>query len=132
MESRDYECDLQGIINNAVYLNYLEHTRHSFLRHIGLDFGQLHSEGVDAVVRRIEIDYHRSLTGMNAFVSGLQVSTKGKLQYVFDQSIRRIPGDEAVVTARSYVAFVTEGKPVRPPGKVIDALTTWLSEKPEA
>ncbi len=28
---RDYECDLQGIVNNAVYLNYLEHTRHQYL-----------------------------------------------------------------------------------------------------
>jgi len=23
-EVRDYECDLQGIVNNAVYQNYLE------------------------------------------------------------------------------------------------------------
>ncbi|MBU2223338.1 MAG: acyl-CoA thioesterase, partial [Gammaproteobacteria bacterium] len=22
---RDYECDMQGIVNNAVYFNYLEH-----------------------------------------------------------------------------------------------------------
>ncbi|NLI24182.1 MAG: acyl-CoA thioesterase, partial [Bacteroidales bacterium] len=25
MEVRDYECDIQGIVNNAVYMNYLEH-----------------------------------------------------------------------------------------------------------
>jgi len=36
---RDYECDLQGIVNNAVYLHYLEHTRHEFLKQSGIDFG---------------------------------------------------------------------------------------------
>lgn len=29
---RDYECDLAGMVNNATYLNYIEHTRHEFLK----------------------------------------------------------------------------------------------------
>ena len=131
MESRDHECDLQGIINNAVYLNYLEHTRHKFLRHIGLDFKKMHSEGVDAVVRRMEIDYRRSLGGMEEFSSHLQTSPKGKLQYVFDQSIRSETSGEEMVRARTLVAFVKEGKPIKPPDIVISAIERWLSEKPE-
>ena len=31
---RDYECDLQGIVNNAVYMHYLEFTRNEFLNKI--------------------------------------------------------------------------------------------------
>ena len=31
MKVRDYECDLQGIVNNANYQHYLEHTHHEFL-----------------------------------------------------------------------------------------------------
>ena len=27
MEVRDYECDIEGIVNNANYLHYTEHTR---------------------------------------------------------------------------------------------------------
>jgi len=55
-EVRDYECDLQGIVNNARYLNYLEHTRHKYLLSKGIDFARLHNEGIDLVVSRIEID----------------------------------------------------------------------------
>jgi len=33
---RDYGLDSFGVINNAVYQNYLEHTRHQFLESQGL------------------------------------------------------------------------------------------------
>ncbi len=38
MKVRDYECDLQGIVNNANYQHYLEHTRHEFLLSAGVSF----------------------------------------------------------------------------------------------
>lgn len=38
MKVRDYECDLQGIVNNANYQHYLEHTRHEFLLSTGVSF----------------------------------------------------------------------------------------------
>ena len=41
MEVRDYECDLQGVVNNSVYQNYLEHTRHKYLKSTGIDFAEL-------------------------------------------------------------------------------------------
>ena len=53
MKVRDYECDIQGVVNNAVYQNYLEHTRHEFIKEVGLDFAKLHEEGIDPVVYRI-------------------------------------------------------------------------------
>ena len=42
---RDYECDLQGIVNNAVYQHYLEHARHTFLEEVGLNFHTLRRQG---------------------------------------------------------------------------------------
>ena len=50
MKVRDYECDLQGIVNNANYQHYIEHTRHEFLLSAGISFAQLHEQGIDAVV----------------------------------------------------------------------------------
>lgn len=45
MKVRDYECDLQGIVNNANYQHYLEHTRHEFLLSAGVSFAGLHGAG---------------------------------------------------------------------------------------
>ena len=42
MEVRDYECDIQGIVNNANYLHYTEHTRHLYLQSLGVSFAKLH------------------------------------------------------------------------------------------
>ena len=54
MEVRDYECDIEGIVNNANYLHYMEHTRHLFLKECGLSFAEMHNKGVDAVVAENE------------------------------------------------------------------------------
>ena len=50
MAVRDYECDMQGVVNNAVYQNYLEHARHEFLKLHGLDFAVLAKAGINLVV----------------------------------------------------------------------------------
>lgn len=107
---RDYECDLQGVVNNAVYLNYLEHTRHSYLLSRGVDFAALHAAGIDAVVSRIEIDYKRSLTSGNTFESILEDEPQGRMRHVFHQEIRR--GDELIVKAKVIAAVTQNGRPV--------------------
>ena len=53
---RDYECDLQGIVNNANYQHYLEHCRHEFLLANNISFAKLHDEGTDAVVARLSMN----------------------------------------------------------------------------
>ena len=72
MEVRDYECDIQGIVNNANYLHYTEHTRHLFLKHTGLSFAGLHEKGVDAVVARMTLQYKTPLQCDDILVSKLR------------------------------------------------------------
>ena len=52
MKVRDYECDLQGVVNNANYQHYMEHARHEFLESTGTTFSALHARGIDAMVSR--------------------------------------------------------------------------------
>lgn len=94
---RDYECDLQGVVNNSVYQNYLEHTRHEFFKSIGLDFAAMHYEGIDAFVTRVEIRYRYPLRSGDKFVCRLNIEKRGKLSYVFYEDIYRLNDEKLIV-----------------------------------
>ena len=110
---RDYECDLQGIVNNGVYLNYFEHARHSFLITKKIDFAALHREGVDLVVSRIEIDYKRSLTSGDLFVVRINILSEGQLRLVFEQDIFKLPDYKLVAHAKVIGVGIRNGRPLR-------------------
>lgn len=110
---RDYECDLQGIVNNSVYQNYLEHTRHEFLEKVGLNFAQMHADGVDAVVIRVEIDYKQSLRSGDQFVCKLNLAREGHLKFIFLQDIYRLP-DMKLMTRGKVTAATINNKTGRP------------------
>lgn len=67
LDVRDYECDLQGIVNNAIYQHYLEHARHQYLQSLGLSFARFHEQGHDLVLTRAEIDYKTPLRSGDRF-----------------------------------------------------------------
>ncbi len=113
MSVRDYECDLQGIVNNANYLHYLEHARHQYLLGRNIDFARLHREGIDLIVSRIEIDYKHSLTTNETFRIGINVKREGYLRVVFEQEIRRLPDNKLVVKAKVIGVGIRNGRPIR-------------------
>ncbi len=94
MEVRDYECDIEGIVNNANYLHYTEHTRHLFLKQCGLSFAQMHEQGVDAVVARMNLQFKTPLRCDDEFLSRLWLEKQG-IKYIFHQDIFRA-SDEAL------------------------------------
>jgi acyl-CoA thioester hydrolase len=112
LQVRDYECDLQGIVNNAVYQNYLEHCRHKFLNHVGLDFAQLHNDGIDAVVIRAELDYKFPLRPGDDFLVRLKIGKHGKLRIIFEQQIIRKKDEKLMVNARIITVLTKNGRPV--------------------
>jgi len=89
LDVRDYECDMQGVVNNSVYQNYLEHTRHKYLHHIGLDFAMLTEKGINLMVIRVEIDYKSPLRSGDSFISGLRMVRLSPLRFGFEQFIYR-------------------------------------------
>ncbi|MCI5210943.1 MAG: acyl-CoA thioesterase, partial [Candidatus Electrothrix sp. ATG2] len=97
---RDYECDLQGIVNNAVYQNYLEHTRHEYLKSIGIDFKDFTDRGINLVVVRVELDYKYPLTSGDDFAVRLNFVRESKLKFAFMQDIYRLSDEKLILKGK--------------------------------
>jgi len=118
---RDYECDLQGVVNNANYQHYLEHARHEFLVSRGISFARLHEEGTDLVVTRIEINYKYSLRSRDRFVVKLNLRREGHLRLVFEQAVCRLPDEKLIAEAEVTGVATKNGRPVSP-GNLVSLL----------
>ncbi|PLX04436.1 MAG: thioesterase [Marinilabiliales bacterium] len=94
---RDYECDIQGVVNNSVYQNYLEHTRHEYLKSLNIDFAELAERGIFLMVKRVEIDYQRPLKSGDSFISVLRMERISQLRFGFVQHIYRLPDKKLMV-----------------------------------
>lgn len=94
LKVRDYECDLQGVVNNANYQHYMEHTRHEFLESLGVNFGKMHEDGLDAFVTKVSISYKKSLRSGDFFRSALRCEMHHP-KLVFYQDILHTDGTMA-------------------------------------
>ncbi len=112
MEVRDYECDIEGIVNNAVYLNYLEHARHAYIKQKGFTFAALTQKGIHLVVTRIEADYLYPLRSGDKFYVTASMERVSKLRFGFSQDIFRMPDNKPVLRAKVIgTSLNAEGKP---------------------
>ncbi len=115
MAVRDYECDLQGVVNNAVYQNYLEHARHEYLKLVGIDFAALAAQKINLVVTRVEIDYKTSLVSGDRFVVEVLLERISPVRIGFRQDIYRLPDRKLVVQALvTGTALNAKGRPQLP------------------
>jgi acyl-CoA thioester hydrolase len=115
LDVRDHECDLQGHVNNAVYLHYLEHARHLYLKALRIDFAAWAERGVNLVVTRVEIDYRHPLTSGDRFRVTASMERASRLRFAFMQEIERVPDGKLVVSARVVgTAIDSRGRPTLP------------------
>ena len=80
---RDYECDMQGIVNNAIFQLYLEHARHEYLLSHGLSFSEMNRKGIVIVVVRAELDYRKSLQAGDSFQVTVKAARPTPVRLVF-------------------------------------------------
>lgn len=109
MKVRDYECDLQGVVNNSVYQNYLEHTRHEYLHSVGLDFAELFERNIVAMVARVDIQYKQPLKSGDEFISRLYMVQEG-IKYLFYQDIYRAHDNKLCIKGVITTVTVINGK----------------------
>jgi len=122
---RDYELDMQGIVNNSVYQNYLEHARHEFLHHQGIDFADLTERGVILVVKSITMDFKNSLKSKDKFKVVVETYKEGHLKLVFKQTIIRLSDNKVALTADVTGVCLINGRLVKP--ETIPEINNFLS-----
>ena len=112
LEVRDYECDMEGIVNNAVYLNYLEHARHAFLKQKGYTFGAFLQQGIQLVVIRVEADYLYPLRSGDTFQVTAKIERISKLRFGFSQDIVKAQDQKPIMKAKVFCTSLNAaGKP---------------------
>lgn len=105
IEVRDYELDAEGIVNNANYLHYLEHTRHRFCKSVGFSFADMRKQGIDPVLAKVTITYHTPLVSGDMMTSRLNMRRIGP-RFIFDQWIVNQKGQPVVNAEVTVVALV--------------------------
>lgn len=127
MKVRDYECDMEGIVNNANYQHYMEHTRHEFLLETGISFAEMCEQNIISVVARIAIDYKTPLRSRDEFLSCLNIRQEG-IRYVFYQDIYRLPDMKLATRGKVDIVCLVDGKLSRCP-ELEEKLKAYYSEE---
>jgi acyl-CoA thioester hydrolase len=111
---RSYECDSYGHVNNAVYLNYLEFARMTYLREMGFDMRRFRELGYGVWVARLDIRFQRPAGPDDELAIVTTPTKKGTTSGTLRQTIRRGADSicEALVT---WVCVNASGKPSRLP-----------------
>ena len=106
---------MDHVVNNAVYLNYLEHSRHEYLLGIGIKFGELSKQGVSLVVTRVEADFRASLVSGDTFRVYTTLARKGRIRLEFHQTIYRVSDRRLMLSAVvTGTALNDKGRPQIP------------------
>lgn len=87
---RDYECDIQGVVNNATYQRYMEVTRNEWLyEEMGLNYSRMTAENKFLFVSKIVIEYKYPLRPNDKFWCGGIVRRTSNVKLVAVQDIYR-------------------------------------------
>ena len=109
---RDYECDIQGIVNNAIYQNYFEHARHEYLKFHGFDFHEFTKSDIFLVIYRAEIDYCLPLKSGDTFKVTASLASHSKTRCTFEQSI--FVGNKKYTDGKFFITAInSQKKPIR-------------------
>ncbi len=124
---RDYELDMQGIVNNSVYQNYLEHARHEYLHFHGIDFADLTERGVILVVKNISMDFKNSLKSKDQFKVLVETYKEGHLKLVFKQTIINTSNNKVALSALVTGVCLVNGRLVKP--ETINEINRFLNRQ---
>lgn len=104
IEVRSYELDPYGHVNNAVYVNWLEHGRLAWLRDRGMSYTSIpESFGVRVVVVSMRLDYKAETSLGDRVVVVSDVVRRGNSSFTF---AHRVEFEDGRAAAEGEVTMV--------------------------
>ncbi|MBZ9642344.1 MULTISPECIES: acyl-CoA thioesterase [Streptomyces] len=122
---RGYETDVQGHLNQAVYLNYAEHARWSLLQAAGISQAGLIGKGVGPVALETTIRYKRELLAGDEVEVTCAFDWGSGKTFRIEQTIRKTDGTVAAeITAVGGLLKLEERRLVTDPREVFKELAS--------
>jgi acyl-CoA thioester hydrolase len=104
---RRYEMDALGHVNNAVYLNYLEHVAVEHSEALGLTYEKYRDLGGTWVLRRMELEYLRPAFGGDQLDVTTWLQDMRGVRAIRRYEIRRAGEDDLILTAEALWVWVS-------------------------
>lgn len=104
---RRYEMDALGHVNNAVYLNYLEHAAVEHSESLGLTYEKYRELGGTWVLRRMDVEYLRPAFGGDQLDVTTWLQEMRGVRAVRRYEIRRAGDDDLILTAEALWVWVS-------------------------
>ncbi|MGE9693029.1 acyl-CoA thioesterase [Streptomyces sp. NRRL F-5630] len=122
---RGYETDVQGHLNQSVYLQYAEHAPWELFLAAGITQGGLAEAGIGPVVLETTIRYLRELRAGDEVTVGCALLWGGGKTFRVEQTITRVDGVVAAeVTGVGGILDLRERRLVPDPRARVHALAT--------
>ncbi|MCQ9135479.1 acyl-CoA thioesterase [Streptomyces hilarionis] len=122
---RGYETDVQGHLNQSVYINYAEHARWSLLRAAGITQAELIGRGVGPVALETTIRYRRELVAGDEVDVSCVFEWSGGKTFHIEQTVTKADGTVAAeLTAVGGLLDLTARRMVAAPQDVFRELAT--------
>jgi acyl-CoA thioester hydrolase len=123
------ECDPQGVVFNATYLEYCDHALSEYFRAIGLPYREYLAAGYDMVLATTTVDYHAPARPDDDLTILCRIGDFGDTSWSMWVVARN--GDTPVMSATSrYVTVDGAGRKRTTPGLLRDAVARFEAGQP--
>ena len=123
---RFYELDPYGHLNHSAYIQLFETGRIEMLEDLGISLNELEKNNFRFVVSQIETAFLKPLEAGSFLTIETEIIEMRRASSLWWQQI--VNKTDVVATQRARVAITNrDGKPVRAPQQIIEALTPSLS-----
>ena len=123
VEARSYELDPYGHLNNAVFVNWLEHGRLAYLRDRSMSYGSIPADyGVHVVVVHQNIAFKAQVHLGDLLAVTSRIVRFGKTSFAFDQVIAFPDGRSACIAVVTMVCVDTRGESTGMPEALLRGL----------